>query len=105
MRLIDADELAKDLDYDVEMCARALDRADLVGDERERIQLEKDCKQNCMWYLTEAETVDAVTVVRCKDCQHSQHDEVFNDCWCDGRRVKPDHFCGYGKRKEGCNDV
>ncbi len=56
-RLIDADALAEDLDFDVENDQRALDQMDFVGKERERIQFDKDCKQNCMWYLSEAPTV------------------------------------------------
>lgn len=56
-RLVDADAMAKDLDYDVELDAKALDDMELVGNERERIQFDKDCKQNCMWYLTEQETL------------------------------------------------
>jgi len=56
-RLIDADALAEDLNYDVENDQRALDQMDFVGKEREHIQFDKDCKQNCMWYLSEALTV------------------------------------------------
>lgn len=56
-RLIDADALAHDLDDDVENDQRALDEMDFVGKERERVQFDKDCKQNCMWYLSEASTI------------------------------------------------
>jgi len=54
---------------------------------------------DAIYHISIAPTVDAVQIVRCKDCQHSQRDEVYNDCWCDGRKVNPYHFCGYGKRK------
>lgn len=56
-RLIDADALAEDLEFDVENDQRALDDMDIVGNERTRLQFDKDCKQNCMWYLTESPTV------------------------------------------------
>lgn len=56
-RLIDADALAKDLDYDVELDARALDDMYLVGENRRNTQFDKDCKQNCIWYLSEAPTI------------------------------------------------
>ena len=59
MRLIDADAMAESLEHDVELDARALDSTDLVGPEREHVQFDKDCKQNCMWYLTEQPTVPA----------------------------------------------
>lgn len=57
-RLIDADALAHDLEHDVELCARALDDMNLVGKEREDMQFQKDCKQNCIWYISEQPTVD-----------------------------------------------
>jgi len=56
-RLIDADAMAKDLEYDCELDARGLDDMTIVGHEREHLQFDKDCKQNCMWYLTEQETI------------------------------------------------
>ena len=56
-RLIDADALAEDLDFAVENDQRALDNLDIVGKEREHIQFDKDCKQNCMWYLSNCPTV------------------------------------------------
>lgn len=56
-RLIDADALAKDLDYDVELDSRLLDDINCVGNEREHTQFDKDCKQNFMLLLTEAPTI------------------------------------------------
>ena len=57
-RLIDADALGADLLYDAELCARALGSGDIVDSkEAEDLQWEKDCKQNCAYYLTNAETI------------------------------------------------
>lgn len=56
-RLIDADELSEDLNFDVENDLRALDDLDIVGKERAHIQFDKDCKQNCMYYLSNCPTV------------------------------------------------
>lgn len=53
------------------------------------------------WMIVrDAPTVDAVEVVRCKDCKHL----MFSDCYgeCRAARmgiVKPDDFCSYGERK------
>ena len=58
MRLIDADALAHDLEYDVDLCAKALDDMNLVGKERKDMQFQKDCKQNCIWYISEQPTVE-----------------------------------------------
>lgn len=48
-------------------------------------------------------TVDALPVVRCRDCKHYKPDEY--ECGCDFagglQYVKADDFCSYGERKEG----
>lgn len=111
MRLIDADALANDLLYDVEMDAIALDITDFVGIERERIQFDKDCKQNCVYYLTETEPIDAVKVIRCKDCKYSYamitaKSKDGQERWirfCDKHKnwyPKDDWFCKDGEGKE-----
>lgn len=62
-RLIDADALIEDLEYDVELNARALDDTDLsLGINREIVQFDKDCKQNAVDMLKKAPTVDAEPV-------------------------------------------
>lgn len=46
-------------------------------------------------------TVDAVEVVRCKDCRYCQHDS--NGFWCFNdyeHNLQPDDFCSYGERKD-----
>lgn len=63
-----------------------------------------------------APTVDAVEVIRCRECKHHREKnkqekqylvedilictspDVTDDCWS---AVWPDHFCYYGERKEG----
>lgn len=59
MRLIDADTLIEDLEYDIELDARALDCDDVVSN-REIIQFDKECKQNCIDLLRNTPTVDPV---------------------------------------------
>lgn len=55
--------------------------------------------------LHNAPTIDAVSVVRCKDCRH-WHGESENDATeeCDGVigniRTTPDFFCAYGERNK-----
>lgn len=55
-------------------------------------------------WIDKAPTIDAVPVVRCKDCKHCDPENHH----CDHRmstvaplRRKPDDFCSYGERKEG----
>ena len=58
MRLIDADALIAGLEYDVEQDSRALDCMNLVGSDRERVQFDKDCKQNTVDLLKCAPTIE-----------------------------------------------
>lgn len=63
MRLIDADKLIEDLEYDVELDARALDDTDLLlGRDRENVQFDKDCKQNAVDMLKEASAINAIPI-------------------------------------------
>lgn len=55
MRLIDVDALIADLEYDVELDARALDCLDNES-RRDIIQFDKDCKQNAIDLLRKAPT-------------------------------------------------
>lgn len=60
----------------------------------------------CAWLATEAlekiPAVDAVKVVRCKDCEHSKEYEGGLRCLIWGRnlqKVLADDFCSLGERK------
>ena len=66
--------------------------------------------------VDEQPTIDAVPVVRCRECKHHRDKneqeqqylvedilictspDATDDCW---NAVWPDHFCSYGERKEG----
>lgn len=54
--------------------------------------------------LRKMPTIDAVPVVRCKDCRH-WYGETENDAIADcgglmtATRTTPDFFCAYGERK------
>lgn len=56
-------------------------------------------------------TVDAVPVVRCRECKHYKSSKAglvkscFNDIWNQEFAVPttPDDFCSYGERKEGAD--
>lgn len=57
--------------------------------------------------IDNAPTVDAVPVVRCKDCKHSCHKNVYGvDCTfcnygvCLACEVEDDFFCAEGERRE-----
>ena len=55
--------------------------------------------------IADAPTVDAVPVVRCKDCKHYEihKPKVLENCERNGYIIpmKPDDFCSYGDQKDG----
>ena len=84
MRLIDAHSAKEALEYT------------LVGDAASMAQRVIDRQP----------TIDAVPVVRCRECKHCDPENYH----CDHPmgtaaplRRKPDDFCSYGKRKEGAD--
>lgn len=111
MRLIDADALPKLLDAEYKQTMKLIWEGEkhldtLAEGFAEAMRIAK--------YI--APTVDAVPVVRCKDCKYFQHDgrtSVFiggkyvKSGWCTRRilydkeyRMPPDGFCSCGRRKE-----
>ena len=57
--------------------------------------------------VNDAPTVDAVPVVRCRECKWWQEDDDVGHCDNpDGldNYAKPDDFCSYGERKEGADN-
>ena len=57
---------------------------------------------NAIMAVMEAPAVDAVEVVRCRDCKHLMFSDCYGECG-EGHMgiVSPDDFCSYGRRKEG----
>ena len=53
--------------------------------------------------IADAPTVDAVKVVRCKDCKWVYRDKYSGCYFCHERQVRSEHFCSYGERKEGAD--
>ena len=53
--------------------------------------------------IADAPTVDAVEVVRCKDCRHMEKSQYGRYCqiWGMYNGHGDDGFCCYGERKEG----
>ena len=52
-----------------------------------------------------APTIDAVPIVRCRECKHFQADEIAvqstGTCWHCEMVKNFDDFCSYGERKDG----
>jgi hypothetical protein len=90
MRLIDADAFAE---RHCEGCSK---------DVREICKDDPVCA-SLMWIVDEP-SVDAVPVVRCKDCQYYEEAKVnelgFLICRASGMEITDMDFCSYGERRE-----
>ncbi len=86
MRLIDADRLFEVID----------------GNVPAPYEDSREAKEECLREIDEALTIDAVPVIRCKDCKHHDEGENFIYCWALQTKCPddPEFFCKYGKRKE-----
>ena len=89
MRIIDADAMKRV--YQEVLCnhVACIDCSFFMDDEY--------CKFETM--LSEAPTVDAVPVVRCKDCKHR-----YSDSWCEYVDDDDNFYCARGERKEGADN-
>lgn len=64
-----------------------------------------DAYRNAVQMIKKEPAVDAVEVVRCKDCkwwqenQWSDSGEMMCKCWCDWLPTEADDFCSYGERR------
>ena len=58
--------------------------------------------------VDKAPTIDAVSVVRCRECKHCDPENYHCDhhmCTAAPLRRKPDDFCSYGERKDDDNET
>ena len=49
--------------------------------------------------ISDAPTIDAVEVVRCRDCKHR-----YSDSWCEYVDDDDNFYCARGERKEGADN-
>ena len=95
MRLKDADELMRKLESE---------RQYLLS--REMLGAEHILVHHAIPLIEEAPTIDAVPVVRCKDCKHCEYAsnripvEQAWVCYKLGIDVEQDWFCADGERKD-----
>lgn len=55
-----------------------------------------------IWQIDNAPTIDAVEVVRCKDCKHNSLNRIIGNTYCDlgiGLYQLYD-YCSHGERRE-----
>ena len=63
-------------------------------------------KENCLAEIEAAQTVDAVAVVRCRECKYHEDTSVteYEHCCLLSKTVRYNDFCSYGERKEGADN-
>lgn len=67
--------------------------------------IEHRCERDLLDLICAADTVDAVEVVRCRDCIHRRNGKdctnplLLSYSWGAIRNVKDDDFCSYGERR------
>lgn len=83
MRLIDADLLKRQMES---VCMGIMAGTDSYGAPLETID--------------NAPTVDAVEVVRCKDCRWLENDGYHTRCRITGLSVEAEDYCSRGERRE-----
>lgn len=90
MRLIDADKLTKHLTYDI-------GNHPIHGNFKITVASVRAAISNMP-------TIDAVPVVRCKECWYYQNAKLnkkgFLICPASCTEITEDDYCGYGERKE-----
>ena len=96
-RLIDADKL-------LEIYNKWIPQLSSKEDEGDRRGVE-----TCISVLEDMQTVDAVPVVRCRECMYWHKETLFCDYMPYGEareRVNwyADDFCSYGERREGADN-
>lgn len=109
MRLIDADQMAVD-ESEAYMSAQV----QITDDLKWLVNFAAHSKIQRL--IADTPTVDAVPVVRCKDCKSCRKlnrkdriEEAYAEgvLWCKNQSdgVWPDDFCSYGERKGGETDA
>ena len=59
----------------------------------------KEYRKSVLRIVEESPTVDAVEVVRCKDCKRYSQSGLCNLYLNVSHQMKPDDFCSYGERR------
>lgn len=59
-----------------------------------------DSPRNKTQMLNMLEQTPTIEIIMCKNCNNAHYDTIFKEYWCDGKKVMPNHFCGYAERRE-----
>ena len=113
MRLIDADTIEPFLKEERDFHKKMYDNMQqpCEHDDKQIVGAYYTAYSKSYRAIKDAPTIDAVPVVRCKDCKHRDPEDKRCDCggheWVKGKilPVKDDWFCADGERKDGERDA
>lgn len=87
---------------------RIIDAKNLEKQVKEAFEKTNPVLMGCLLrWIRYQPTIDAVPVVRCRECNHCDPENYHCDhpmSTAAPLRRKPDDFCSYGKRKEGADN-
>ena len=93
IHLIDRDELLRNIEADIDISVTGVRNMEAV----------KCCLQNILDDVKESPVVDAVEVIRCKDCKYctaKKSTVIKKHCVLWYRSVDGDDYCSRAERKE-----
>ena len=102
MRLIDADVLyEKTAEWEAQALAQ-VERYNPTDSRDKWLRWSYVLKERSAFKfdVADAPIIDAVEVVRCKDCKRRQEDTIFHKLYCDGREVVADGYCWKGEQDD-----
>ena len=96
MRLVDADKTVGHVK--TRLLETALNNCTVVCDVS---YIYQDCADNRIeTWIDEMPTVDAIPVVRCKDCRWLENDGYHTRCRIMGLSVEAEDYCSRGERRD-----
>lgn len=95
MQLIDKTELLRTLEQDINVSVTGAENMKAV----------QKCLQEILDDVKESPVVDAVPVVRCKDCKHHYYHELLKQDYCEipnmqFGEIDPNGYCHRAERKK-----
>lgn len=103
VRLIDANALDDSFRDSIVKCKQWFEEASVLREKESTARAEQACVtfMECSMRLKKQPTVDAVPVVRCKECKYLGYNDGYYFCNAIGLSFgdKPNWFCADGERR------
>lgn len=87
--------------------SRLIDADNLLKNIKKQMGISPNYRITAGWCVVCEPTVDAVPVIRCKDCKHAAPETYYKSwdykCILFQHAMMADDYCSHGKRKENDN--